>query len=103
MSAVEEINQGVEPGSKCSQLPPRLPPPHCSLGSRICQPWLQGRQQRMVALGEKLRCGGCRFPRSFLGAAPVPGTPSHVPPPAPAAPGFPTVANRLNYFLISTR
>lgn len=26
MSAVEEINQGVEPGSKCSQLPPACRP-----------------------------------------------------------------------------
>lgn len=31
MSAVEEINKGVEPGSKCSAFP-RLLSPHCSLG-----------------------------------------------------------------------
>ena len=99
-SAMEKINQGAELGSEGSQLSQPASPSLLPGGLGSVSLDFKAGSHWKAALGVKLRCGGWRFPRPR--AAPTPGTPSHVPPPAPAAPGSPTVAHGLNYFLVST-
>lgn len=97
---MEKINQGAELGSEGSQLSQPASPSLLPGGLGSVSLDFKAGSHWKAALGVKLRCGGWRFPRPR--AAPTPGTPSHVPPPAPAAPGSPTVAHGLNYFLVST-
>lgn len=78
---------------------PSLPPPHCSLGDQDLSALASRQATKEGGLG-----GGTKVVVVMqISEARVTGTGSHVPPLAPAAPGFPTVANQLNYFLISTR
>lgn len=90
---MEEINQGVELGSNCALGFPQPASPSLLPGGL-----------GFVSFGFKAGSKGGSEGEAKVGEVQLPkATPSHVPPPAPAASGFPTVANWLNYFLISTQ
>lgn len=101
-SAVKEINQGVELGSNCAL---RFPQP--ASPSLLPRDWdLSALASRQAAKegGSGGETNVCVWGTDSQGQELLPSlAPPHMhPPQAPAAPGVPTVANRLNYFLIST-